>query len=221
MQQYKIKLYRSPLFKLIHLAIFIFELIWVVGVVLILCNVSFRDIFYLPAETTDLFMETIIGPMQHGVWLIKDIILTAVDLVWRILVIILIFFSLFCNKIIVENDILKVRFSPRLKKVYKSDISRIEKINSDDYPWYKKLFSYVFGKKHMYKFTCYNKEFVVTSKDDDGMAQLMYEINAMGNKTQEDSPNFDPMAFTLVEKIIVVLVTVFLIYGVIEILELF
>ena len=99
----------------------------------------------------------------------------------------------FGNRLYVYQDDTRIYFAPRLfSRVSKRDICKIEPVSVENLGFWERLSSFNFGKKYLYRFTCYDTVLLLSSKDEAGMARLTADICAGCHKTEEEEAGTNP-----------------------------
>lgn len=185
-----IRLYRSPLFKIVHFILFLCTLFLLAEILYFFCILDFSK----PSASVPEFLSGI--EVDYTRYYFRLIFRTVENLLLAIWYIFLLFIfgkALFFNRITVYDKYLFLHFAPRLFfKAYKVNIHSIARISVEDVSFWRRLCSYNFEKEHLYKFTCYNTEYVVSSKDEAGMEKLMAEINPQNNPLESDEADYKP-----------------------------
>lgn len=123
-------------------------------------------------------------PFITGVIIVIGYGLTQLELLGEI---VLSAIGLFGNRLYVYQDDTRIYFAPRLfSRVSKRDICKIEPVSVENLSFWERLSSFNFGKKYLYRFTCYDTVLLLSSKDEAGMARLTADICARCNKTEEE-----------------------------------
>ena len=202
-QEYKIKLYRTPKFKIIHF-IFLLILLTIISVnIFNLVYTGFSEYFFPQKSFSNIYSD-IAFPL--GILFLVEYFL---NLVINLFIVYLLFLSIFVNHISVKKDQLFVLFSPRLFfRQYKCDISAIMPVKVDELSWFYRILNYNLGKEFLYKFICYDTEFIVSCKDEEHMKMLMEDINSRHNSTENDEENESAFKFTKQDKTIMIVVVV-------------
>lgn len=189
-QFYSIKLYRSPLFKIVHFILFLCTLLLLADIIYFFCILDFSK----PSVSVPEFLSGI--EVDYSGYYLRIVFRALENLVFSIWYIFLLFIfgkALFFNCITVYDNYLFMHFAPRLFfKECKVNIHSIERVSVEDISFWRRLCSYNFEKKHLYKFICYNTEYVVSCKDEAGMEKLMAEINTQNNPLESDEPDYKP-----------------------------
>ncbi len=197
-RSYNICLYRTVVFRIICFLSLVFTAVQLVLLIYDIIRYGFNDYFF--GDVNTFFIGSVAYPL--GVAYIFQYALTVL---LDIFFLYILFLGAFMNKIKVrQNDIL-LFFAPCIfYRIYKADIHSVEPADSISVSKIDRLFSFNFSKESLYKVTCYDKNFVICSKDSEGMQKLMEEINPMGNPRECDEEDFNPLKFTKREKIIIV-----------------
>lgn len=194
---YNIRLHRTLLFRIICFLLLILTAVQLVLLIYDLIHYGFYDYFF--GYVNDPFIGGMAYPL--GVAYIFEYALTVLLDVFFLYIL---FLGTFMNKIKVrQNDIL-LFFAPCIfYRIYKANIHSIEPVDYSSLSVTDKIFSFNFSKESLYRITCYDTDFVICSKDSEGMKKLMEEINPIGNPRECDEADFDPKKFTKREKIII------------------
>lgn len=183
---YKIRLYRSWRFYLVCAVLFAlagfhlvynFYLLTDGGLsVLLFAKARSGDAAALPSDIT-----------RVAVWI--SFVLIQIELLYELVYTTL---GLFGNRLYVREDDTRIYFAPRLiSRVYKRDICKIEPASVEDVSFWDRLSSLNFDKKHLYRFTFYDMELLISSKDEAGMEKLTADIAARCNRTEEEETGTD------------------------------
>lgn len=181
---YKIKLYRSPLFKIILSVGLITTIVRVFLWLYFIRNYaaegnSIYDVFFPPEDIFNLSVPT-------GFMNIVQFILTVVfSLAWIYILV----SAIFVNKITVCDEYIKIRYAPRLygKVINKDNIRMFVPVKSSELSFGQKLLNFNFAREHLYKIVCYNYEFIITCNDTEPLNRLIREIDiARANKTTKE-----------------------------------
>ena len=194
---YNIRLHRTLLFRIICFLLLAFTAVQLVLLIYDLIHYGFNNYFF--GYVNDPFIGGMAYPL--GVAYIFEYALTVLLDVFFLYIL---FLGTFMNKIKVrQNDIL-LFFAPCIfYRIYKANIHSIELVDYSTLSVTDKIFSFNFSKESFYRITCYDTDFVICSKDSEGMQKLMEEINLMSNPRECDEADFDPKKFTKREKIII------------------
>lgn len=202
---YKIKLYRSPLFRILCFVLMIMTLAQLSFFIYELAHYGFHDYFFGNVQS---FLGGVAYPM--GVIYIIEYVLTVVLDVFFLYIL---FLGAFMNEIKVRKDDVFMLFPPRIfYRIYKVNIHSIEPVECSSLSVIDRIFSFNFAKGSLYKVTCYDTDFVICSKDSENIQKLAAEIHAMGNIRECDEKDFDPHKLTKREKAIIGIVGTFLLY---------
>lgn len=194
---YNIRLYRSPFFRIMCFIVFLCTLVQLILLNYDIIHIGFYNYFFGYLETNFLLRDV---SFLVGCADIFEYILT---MLLGICFLVISFLGAFVNKIKVRHIDILMFFPPRIfYRIYKTNIHSIEAIDYNSVSKIDRFFSFNFSKDSLYKITCYDTEFVICSKDDEGMKKLMSDINPRNNPRECDEENFDPRKFTKKEKII-------------------
>lgn len=181
---YKIKLYHSPLFKMIVGAALLITIAYIVFLgYTVFSHFSSGGTFYeFFFPESDLFhLEFPIGVRN----IIDFVIAAVLSVLWAHIL----FRDTFFNKIVVYDEYIKIHYAPRLYNRYilKENIRAFVPVKSEELTLTQRLLNLSFSRSDLYKIVCYNKEFIVACKDKERLAQLQREIDAArANKTDEE-----------------------------------
>lgn len=185
-QFYSIKLYRSPLFKIVHFILLLIIVLLLVDEAYSIWATGFYEYFFW--RTDNVLSKDLAIPAG-----VMDILFEGIYFVLYTFILFLLVKALFFNRITVYDKHLFMHFAPRFFfKKYKVDVHSIERISANEAVLWKRICSYNFEKQHLYKFTCYNSVFYISSKDEAGMGKLMAEINPHNNPLESDEKDYNP-----------------------------
>lgn len=182
---FNVKLYRSPLYKIIQALIF---LISVFGTVILMSailinlfnGVSFYEMFYEGYSKSLLWKDGFVLIGTH------DLIEWSFSIIFYLIISIISLMSLVNNKIIVFDDHIKIRYAPRyLNKVVNiKNITDISPIKSEEITLVQKILNFNFSKKNLYKITTKYQQTIIVSCADDANLEKLKEF--IGNNVEEE-----------------------------------
>lgn len=200
---YKINLYRSPLFRVLCFLLMLLTFVQLLLLIYNLIHYGFHDYFF-----GDFLLGSVAYPL--GIVYIFEYVLT---ILLDVFFLYILFSGAFINEIKVRREDVLMFFPPRIfYRIYKANIHSIEPVDYNSLSKIDRIFSFNFSKESLYKVTCYDTDFVICSKDSEGMQKLMAEINAMGNIRECDEKDFNPRKFTKREKAIIGILSAVLLY---------
>ncbi len=174
---FSVKLYRSPLYKIIQTLILFYS---VCGAVffstVILFNlfngVSLYEMFYEGYSKSLLWKDgfVLIGTYDLIVWIFSIIFYLVISIISLM--------SLINNKILVFDDHIKIRFAPRyLNKVVNiKNITDISAIESEEISVWQRIINFNFSKKYLYKITTKYKQTIIISCADEANLNKLKEL---------------------------------------------
>lgn len=201
-QLYSIKLHRSAKFKVFHTLLFLLTLINLGLYLYALISTGFFEYFF---AGTKLGIDSMRFPIEC-LYLLEYILIVFLD----IFLMFLLLLSLFMNKIFVYEKHITIFFAPRLFfRQYKCNISAIKPVEAKDLTLLNKIFSYNISSEHLYKFVCFDTEYVVSCRDEK-INSLITEINAMQNPTETDEENYDLKKLTKKDYTIIIAIVAYI-----------
>lgn len=209
---YNIRLYRSVKFRIFSFVLFILTFARVTLLICDLIQTGFTSYFF--GESNFLLRE-VIFPLG-----IRNIFYYVATVVLDVFFIFILFLCTFNNKIYVKENHILLFFPPRIFfRIYKNDIHSIEPININSVSKFERTISWNFSKDALYKIICYDTEFLICSKDTEGMQKLMVDINPRNNPRECDEKDFDPNKFTRSDKIILGILLIYVLSAIQNILN--
>lgn len=182
---FNVKLYRSPLYKIIQALIFLisaFGTVILMSAILInLFNgVSFYEMFYEGYSKSLLWKDGFVLIGTH------DLIEWIFSIIFYLIISIISLMSLVNNKIIVFDDHIKICYAPRyLNKVVNiKNITDISPIKSEEITLVQKILNFNFSKKNLYKITTKYQQTIIVSCADDANLEKLKEF--IGNNVEEE-----------------------------------
>lgn len=198
-----IKLYRSWKYKIIHFLLMILILLVVCVSIFALIKTGFHEFFFGYRGRALQGIEFPMGCMM--------IINYFVNIILGIFISFICFVSVFYNRIIVYNTHLLFIFAPRVvTRLHKKDICKISRASVNEIPIYQRILNYNLERNYLYKFSCYDMEFIISSKDEASINELMNEINPMNNITEKDEEDYDPYKLTKIDKYSLIIIGLYI-----------
>lgn len=178
-QYFKVKLYRSPFYIMVHLIIVLvslFSIFWGVGSILfnLLSGVTWHELFYKSYENSLFFDDVAI------IYGTIDSINFIFGIVFYVFVLIISMISLVGNKIVVYNEYIKIQFAPRYLKRYINlkNIIDIIPIQRDKISLFQRIANFNFSKNHLYKITTkHNETIIISCVDESNLERLKQQID--------------------------------------------
>lgn len=176
-KQFSIKLYRSPLYKIIQALVFLISVFYtfiLLAVILInLFNgVSLYEMFYEGYSKSLIWRDgfVLIGTYDLIVWIFSIIFYLVISIISLM--------SLINNKILVFDDHIKIRFAPRyLNKVVNiKNITDISPVEREEIPVSQRILNFNFSKKYLYKITTKYKQNIIISCSDKANLNKLKEL---------------------------------------------
>ena len=176
-KQFSIKLYRSPLYKIIQVLIFFYSVfgagLFLTVILINLFNgVSLYEMFYEGYSKSLIWGDgfVLIGTYDLIVWIFS--------IIFYLVISIISFMSLINNKIAVFDDHIKIRFAPRyLNKVVNiKNITDISYVEPEEISVSQKILNFNFSKKYLCKITTKYKQCIIISCSDDVNLNKLKEI---------------------------------------------
>ena len=174
---FSVKLYRSPLYKIIQ-ALILFYSVCGAGFfsTVILFNlfngVSLYEMFYEGYSKSLLWKDgfVLIGTYDLIVWLFS--------IVFSFVLSIISFMSLVNNKIVVFDDYIKIRFAPRYLNavVNIKNITVISPVEPEEVSVSQRILNFNFSKKYLYKITTKYKQNIIISCSDEANLNKLKEL---------------------------------------------
>lgn len=174
---FSVKLYRSPLYKIIQALILFYSVCGAVFLsTVILFNlfngVSFYEMFYEGYSKSLLWKDgfVLIGTYDLFVWIFS--------IIFYLVISIISFLSLVNNKIVVFDDHIKIHFAPRyLNKVVNiKNINGVSSIEREEIPVSQRIANFNFSKKYLYKITTKYKQNIIISCSDEANLNKLKEL---------------------------------------------
>lgn len=208
--KYSIRLYRSWVFYLACTLILCISLLSLGWNFYMLARVGFTDMFFpyknavIPEETLEylqsIYGDLFLGQANNNMAFIEGVIAVIGYVASQLeffAVSVLSAIGLFGNRLYVHADDTRIYFAPRLFfRVTKRDICRIEPVSVETLDFWERLSSCNFGKKYLYRFTCYDTVLILSSKDEAGMEKLAADIRSRHNLTEEEEFGEEAKRFT-------------------------
>lgn len=183
-QLYSIKLYRSAKFKILHFMLFF--------VVFFHINVRIALLFPTKVYSYDPFSKSIFSSVTFL------ILCFFMDLFLFYTLSFLLYCSVFFNRISVRENSIITFFAPCLfYRQKKCNINSITAIKAEDLKWYQRILHYNFEKNYLYKISCRKHNFIISSKDAEGMEKLMLDINTRNNPSKHNDTKFKTSNFSV------------------------
>lgn len=176
-KQFSIKLYRSPLYKIIQVLIFFYSVfgagLFLTVILINLFNgVSLYEMFYEGYSKSLIWGDgfVLIGTYDLIVWIFS--------IIFYLVISIISFMSLINNKIAVFDDHIKIRFAPRyLNKVVNiKNITGISPVEREEIPVSQRFLNFNFSKKYLYKITTKYKQCIIISCSDEANLNQLKEL---------------------------------------------
>ena len=174
---FSVKLYRSPLYKIIQ-ALILFYSVCGAGFLstVILFNLfnglSLYEMFYEGYSKSLLWKDgfVLIGTYDLVVWLFS--------IVFYLVISIISFMSLVNNKIVVFDDYIKIRFAPRYLNtvVNIKNITDISPVEPEEVSVSQRILNFNFSKKYLYKITTKYKQNIIISCSDEVNLNKLKEL---------------------------------------------
>ena len=174
---FNIKLYRSPLYKIIQALIFFYSVfgagLFLAVILINLFNgVSLYEIFYEGYSKSVIWGDgfVLIGTYDLIVWIFSIIFYLVISIISLM--------SLINNKIVVFDDYIKIRFAPRYLNtvVNIKNITDISSVEREDISVWQRILNFNFSKKYLYKITTKYKQTIIISCTDDVNLNKLKEL---------------------------------------------